>query len=138
FRSESAEEWFELWPSSMNMNIPNLHANRRLFRSYEPFMSNEVVKISATIPQKWKLNRRIFHKMAKPLLEPTKWIQHGDGWYPYFSWPFKSIVYAFMRINRKVGKVVGFNKGNQGPWGEWKTVTSDKEWHNSVKEYLAE
>ena len=36
YRPDSAEEWFELWPSSMNMNIPNIHANRRLFRSYEP------------------------------------------------------------------------------------------------------
>src|SRR5699024_6206260 len=32
FRKRSAEEWFALWPSSMNMNIPNWHANRRLFR----------------------------------------------------------------------------------------------------------
>src|SRR5690606_15657473 len=57
FRNDSAEEWFELWPSSMNMNIPNLHANRRLFRSYEPFTANDIVKLSAYVPQSWKLNR---------------------------------------------------------------------------------
>src|SRR5699024_12684462 len=38
YRKESAEEWFELWPSSMNRNITNIHANRRLFKSYEPFL----------------------------------------------------------------------------------------------------
>src|SRR5699024_8822250 len=34
---DSSNEWFELWPSSMNRNIPNIHTNRRLFKSYEPF-----------------------------------------------------------------------------------------------------
>src|SRR5699024_7696890 len=83
FRNESAEEWFELWPSSMNRNIPNIHANRRLFRSYEPFTSKDIVKLSATVPQKWKLNRRLFHRAAKPFLKSSKWLLHGDGWLPY-------------------------------------------------------
>src|SRR5699024_9257134 len=48
FREKSVDEWFELWPSSMNRNIPNIHANRRLFKSYEPFLSNQIVKISAS------------------------------------------------------------------------------------------
>lgn len=135
FRNESAEEWFELWPSSMNMNIPNIHANRRLFRSYEPFTSNEVVKISASVPQKWKLNRRLFHKMAKPLLEPTKWIQHGDGWYPYYSWPLKSIIAPITKTFRRVGRKLGIYTGNQGPWGDWHYMMSSDKWFSYIEEY---
>src|SRR5699024_6626893 len=135
FREESAEEWFELWPSSMNLNIPNLHVNRRLFRSYEPFMSNEVVKISAVVPQKWKLNRRLFHKAVKPLLKPTKWLFHGDGWLPYFPWYVNNFVQFFTWGHRQIGRRTGLIKGNQGPWGEWNTVMGSLEWKQSGKDF---
>lgn len=137
YRHQSAEEWFELWPSSMNKNIPNVHANRRLFRSYEPFLSNKVVKLSSTIPQKWKLNRLLFHKMAKPLLRSTKGVPHGDGWYPHYSWILKSITYPFMRAVRKCLEVFGVNKGVQGPWGNWNKVVSSREFSQSMHRYAS-
>src|SRR5699024_3172510 len=65
---DSSNEWFELWPSSMNRNIPNIHTNRRLFKSYEPFTCNEIVKISVSVRQDWKLNRKLFHKAVRPYL----------------------------------------------------------------------
>ncbi|WP_066190758.1 asparagine synthetase B family protein [Gracilibacillus timonensis] len=135
FRNESAEEWFELWPSSMNVNIPNLSANRRLFRSYEPFMSKDIVKIAAVTPQKWKLNRILFHKMSKPLLKPTKWLMHGDGWYPYYSWVSKSIFYPIIYTSRKVSKKLKIQKGNQGPWVEWSNLVQKKEFTYSADKY---
>ncbi|WNF37358.1 hypothetical protein RJD24_02535 [Bacillaceae bacterium IKA-2] len=135
FRNESAEEWFELWPSSMNMNIPNLHANRRLFKSYEPFLSKDVVKISASIPQKWKLNRRVFHKAAKPLLKPTKWLLHGEGRLPYFPWYINSFVQFVTWTYRQVGSRSGIIKGNQGPWGQWKVVMNSAEWDQAIDKY---
>lgn len=135
FRKESAEEWFELWPSSMNSNIPNIHANRRLFCSYEPFMSMDVVKISAIVPQKWKLNRKLFHKAAKPFLKPSKWLFHGDGWLPYFPWTINTFVQFTTWFYRQVAKRTGLIKGNQGPWGEWNVVTNSKEWEQSLINY---
>ncbi len=132
-RKESAEEWFELWPSSMNHNIPNIHANRRLFRSYEPFMSAEIVKISAAIPQKWKLNRRLFHQTAKPYLRPSKWLFHGDGWLPYFPWFVNSIVQFITWSYRHVAKRIGLIKGNQGPWAEWKKMIHSTEWEETIE-----
>src|SRR5699024_1276473 len=135
YRKESAEEWFELWPSSMNRNIPNIYANRRLFKSYEPFMSNEIVKISASIPQKWKLNRSLFQKVAKPYLKKSKWIFHGDGWLPYFSYRVNSILSFFTWTYRQFGRRFGFVKGNQGPWAEWKTVIRSKEWEQVKNNY---
>src|SRR5699024_11752559 len=80
YRKESAEEWFELWPSSMNRNIPNLHANRRLFKSYEPFLSNEIVNVIADTLQRWKLNKKLFHKTSKTYLISSKCILHFDVW----------------------------------------------------------
>ncbi|MFG6147468.1 hypothetical protein [Halobacillus sp. B23F22_1] len=135
FRHESFEEWFELWPSSMNMNIPNLHANRRLFRSYEPFMAKDVVKISATVPQKWKLNRRLFQKAAKPLLKPTKWLLHSDGRLPYYPWYVNSFVDFIMWTYRQAGRRIGIIKGNQGSWGEWSAVMNSESWERAKEAY---
>src|SRR5699024_7084925 len=49
-RPLSKLEWFNIYPCSMHNDMPNLYATRRLFKSYEPFISNEVVKISAAVP----------------------------------------------------------------------------------------
>lgn len=136
FRSESAEEWFELWPSSMNANIPNVHANRRLFRSYEPFTSKDVVKISASVPQKWKLNRKLFYPTAKRFLKPSKWLFHGDGWLPYFPWYINNFIRFTIWVYRQIGRKVGFIKGNQGPWGEWNIVINSPEWKQALANYF--
>ncbi|SEP76628.1 Asparagine synthetase B (glutamine-hydrolyzing) [Virgibacillus subterraneus] len=135
FRSESAEEWFQLWPISMNINIPNLHSNRRLFRTYEPFMAKDAVKISAAVPQKWKLNRRLFQKATKPLLKPTKWLFHVDGRLPYYPWYINSFVQFTSWINEGIGKRTGLIRGNQGPWTEWSTVMNSAEWEQAMSEY---
>lgn len=135
FRAESAEEWFELWPSSMNMNIPNLHGNRRLFRSYEPFMAKEIVKISATVPQSWKLNRRLFHKAAKPHFKHTKWLLHAKGQFPYYPW-YVNITPQFISwFIQRVSHRTGITKGNQGPWCDWKDVLESNEWKKLMEEY---
>ncbi|WP_431065367.1 hypothetical protein [Methylotuvimicrobium sp.] len=135
FRYESAEEWFYLWPITMQTEIPNVHGNRRLFRSYEPFMSKEVVKISAKAQQSWKLNRRLFHKAAKPLLYRTKWLLHGDGYLPYFSWwvnmPIKFVIWTW----RKIGIRTGVIKGNQGPWRDWNLVMKSEQFHQALLNY---
>lgn len=135
FRSESAEEWFERWPISMNINIPNLHANRRLFRTYEPFMAKDAVKISAAVPQKWKLNRRLFQKATKPLLKPTKWLFHVDGRLPYYPWYFNSFIQFASWIKQGIGERAGLIKGNQGPWTEWSTVMKSPEWEQAINDY---
>jgi len=135
YRKESAEEWFELWPSSMNRNIPNIHANRRLFKSYEPFLSNEIVKVSARIPQKWKLNRNLFNMIARPYLKTSKWVLHGDGWYPYYSYKFNAIISFITWTNRQMGKRIGYIKGNQGPWASWKKIINSEKWEQKVSDY---
>lgn len=135
FREATADEWFELWPSSMNPAIANLHANRRLFRSYEPFLANDIIKISASIPQKWKLNRRLFHKMAKPLLKDSRLVKHSGGWYPYYSWVLKSIMDPIAYFSRNIGRKTGVIQGNQGPWSEWDELVKTKKWNEKFEDY---
>lgn len=135
YRNESAEEWFELWPSSMNDASPNVHVNRRLFRSYEPFMANGVVKISAAVPQKWKLNRRIFHKMAKPYFKQTKWLFHSDGRLPYFPWYINSGIQLAVWGYQQTTSRMGLDKKYQGSWGEWNLFLKNGEFQKKIDQY---
>lgn len=128
FRGESAEEWFELWPASMNMNIPNLHGNRRLFRSYEPFMSTVSVKVSASVPQRWKTNRRLFHKTMQPLFKPSRGVLHADGWLPYWPWWANVPLKLTNWLIRTTAIKLGIINRNQGPWWDWQTLWSSSIW----------
>ncbi|KOF08665.1 hypothetical protein AC739_19030 [Planococcus glaciei] len=134
-RAKSADEWFELWPSSMNSDLPSVHANRRLFRSYEPYMGNDIVKICASVPQKWTLNRRLFRHVARPYLEQSKWLLHSDGRLPYFPWYINSFVqfgvWSFQQISKRTGLVKGF----QGPWGEWEAIMKSQEYQEYIYKY---
>src|SRR5699024_7805087 len=128
FRKNTANEWFMLWPISMNSSSPNIHANRRLFCSYEPFISSEVVKLSASIPQSWKLNRKLFHYAAKPYLKRTKWLFHGKGTLPYYSWKINTFIHFNTWLYRKIAQRTGILKGNQGPWGDWRKMVRNEKW----------
>src|SRR5699024_4314100 len=134
-RKDSAAEWFMLWPISMNSSSPNIHANRRLFCSYEPFISAEIVKLSASVPQAWKTNRKLFHRAAKPYLKRSKWLFHGKGTLPYYSWKLNTFVQFIVWCYRQVAERTGILKGNQGPWGDWKRMVISDEWNNFINIY---
>ncbi len=131
-RPESAREWYELWPCSMNRISPNLHGNRRLFRSYEPFTSCGVVKISARIPRTWKLNRRLSQRMSKPLFAPSRFLPHAEGWLPYFSWPLNTVLHAVTFPLFTVAELTGLVRGAQGPWCNWKSIMKSDAWQTAV------
>jgi asparagine synthetase B (glutamine-hydrolysing) len=135
FRKMSAEEWFDLWPSNMNLTMPNLHFNRRLFRSYEPFLDNKIVKISALIPQSWKMNRRVFQIAVKPLLKDTKWLLHSKGYLPYYPWYINVFVQFFVLSYRFALQKLGVLKGNQGPWNDWEAVQKSTKWDEVIEKY---
>lgn len=134
YRTTSAEEWFELWPASMNVNITNFHGNRRLFRSYEPFMSHRVVMISARTPQSWKLNRRLFQKAVKPFLEPTKHLFHGEGKLPYYPWYVNLFVHGTIWTGRSMKDKIR-PSSYQGPWFEWDKVLNSPEAEGLVENH---
>jgi hypothetical protein len=134
-RAKSASEWFNLWPVSMHNDIPNIYTNRRLFRSYEVFTCKEAVKVSASVPTSWKLNRRLFNKMARPFLRPSRWIFHADGRLPYFPWWVNSPVQFVVWFTRQIRTRTGMIKGNQGPWGDWKWIAGCEKWQEMIAEY---
>lgn len=135
YRKNSAEEWFELWPFSLIDAGTNVQVNRRLFRIYEPFMANEIVKIASITPQHWKLNRRLFYKMAKPYLKKTKWLMHSDGRLPYFPWYVNSFLQVGTWGYQQLSKRIGLVKEFQGPWGEWKWLFESGEFQKYIDKY---
>lgn len=132
-RPITAHEWFVLRPATMRTAIPNLYTTRRLFRSYEPFMCKEAVKVSAAVPTEWKLNRRLFNRTMRPFLRKSKWLLHSDGRLPYFSWmvniPVQGVVWSFQQL----GQRSGFVKNHQGPWADWRAVAKSHEWSEIVR-----
>lgn len=134
-RPESAQEWFELWPATMRVAIPNLYSNRRLFASHEIFMAKESVKTAARVPVSWKLNRRLFNKAFKPALKPSRFIPHADGGLPYYSWWVNSPLKFAIWLYRQIAKRTGLNRKNEGPWNDWRAVLASKGWEDSVDSF---
>lgn len=134
-RPASGKESFNNWPISMHSDIAYLYSNRRLFRSYEPFMSKTVVKTSARVPTSWKLNRRLFVKGLHPFLEPSRWMLHANGRLPYYSWLLNMPIHFTIWFGRRTGKNLGFVKGNQGPWGDRQRMMTSDVWRNYVEKY---
>lgn len=133
-RPTTTNEWFVLYPASMRVAIPNYYSTRRLFKSYEPFLSHESVKIAASVPTLWKLNRRLFNRAMKPFLKPSKWVLHADGRLPYFGFitnmPLQFSIWFYRHLATRLGLI----KGNQGPWGDWGNVFSSEQWDSQLQE----
>lgn len=131
-RPHSYREWYSFLPASM----PNFHSSRRLFRSYEPFMCNEVVKVSAAVPTSWKLNRRLFQRAVKPFLKPSRWVLHADGRLPYLPFwanvPLQGSVWFWHKLAKRLR--LG-EKGYPGPWADWKAVIASESWQAATAEY---
>lgn len=133
-RPSSYQEWFNIYPLSMHKDMPNLYSTRRLFKSYEPFMCTEAVKVAATVPTPWKLNRRLFNRAMKPFLKPSKWVLHADGRLPYFGFITNMPLQFSIWFYRHLATRLGIIKGNQGPWGDWGNVFSSEQWNSQLQE----
>lgn len=133
-RPNSYQEWFNIYPLSMHNDMPNLYSTRRLFKSYEPFMCTEAVKVAASVATPWKLNRRLFNRAMKPFLKPSKWVLHADGRLPYFGYitnmPLQFSIWFYRHLATRLGLI----KGNQGPWGDWGNVFSSEQWDSQLQE----
>jgi len=130
FRTEDYAEWARFWPSSIRVALPNLSTNRRLFRTYEPFLCNDVVKLSAAVPVKWKQKKRLYHKAMHPYLKKSRWLIHQEGSLPYYPWWINAIpmfMLSVWRIRKKVLKPSPA-KAHEGPWGNWKNTMNTPAW----------
>lgn len=98
-------------------------------------MSKDIVKVSASVPQKWKMNRKLFLAVAKPLLEPAKWLMHGDGRFPYFPWYVNIWIQFFYWLWEELLKKLKVINGNQGSWADWDAVFQSKAWKQTLHLY---
>ena len=124
-RPKSAAEWFTLWPTSMRITMASFQSSRRLFRTYEPFTAAEVVKIAASSPVSWKLNRRLFHRAVQPLLEPVKSLPHSDGRMPYYPW-YNIVAHGGGWLRRKIE--IRNARDDQGAWTSFGTMSKSDVW----------
>lgn len=117
-RLHSSHEWFALWPYTMRETSPNITVNRRLFPSYEVYLSNKVVKVSSVVPVCWKTNRKLFNRATKKYLSKSKYIKHADGRLPYYPWHLNLFIQLPTWSEKVIRKLFRQNHNN-GPWANW-------------------
>ena len=132
-RPNSAEEWFYFWPAGYTW-LPHLITNRRLFRAYFPFLANKVVKVAAAVPQKWKLQRRLFTRAYRPLYKRSWYLPHSYGWFPYFPWYINLFIkYPVVKYLRLL-ETLGIDK-HQHPWFDWNNIENTSQYFQSSNQY---
>lgn len=137
WRPRTAHQWFHLYPSTMRSTLGYFQSNRRLFRSYEPFMCHDVVRISASIPDRWKTGRRLFHRAFCDDLLPAATVVHPKGHFPHRAHWANIVMRPVSRLQRSLRKSVGVDQGNQGPWGDWSNIQKHSAWRQDLR-YLAQ
>ena len=138
FRPVSADEWSFIYPFTMRKYAANLHGNRRLWRAREPFMSNAVVKIAASVPQAWKAERRLFHRAFRPLLAPSWYVPHTRNRLPYFPHTVNIAARPLLGLAREARALLtGTLRENQESWPVWGELVESPEARAAVLRYPA-
>ena len=119
-RPASADEWSFIYPFSMRKYATVFHGNRRLFRSHEPFMSNAVVRLAASVPQAWKLDRALFYRAMRPLLARSWYVPHTRNRLPYFPHPVNAAARPLLGLARGARALLtGTWNAGQESWPRW-------------------
>lgn len=122
-RPQSADEWTRIWPASHLLTLGHLAANRRSHAVYEPFVDSAIVKLSASFPMIWKINRKLFYASMKPLLRDTRHVPHPRGIYPYYGLgvnvPVQFLTILWEKMQSAMWRMGGRTRPNQGPWPVW-------------------
>lgn len=126
--SDNRDQWFAIWPSTMRSSITNIHVNRRLFASFEPFLCKEAVKVCAAVPVQWKLNRRLFWRAFRSALCPSRWHRHADGRFPFFPWWVNFPIHFGTSLFRAVARRLKISTSYQGPWCDWNALGRSPEY----------
>jgi hypothetical protein len=123
FRPATAAEWEKLWPFTQRRHSGNLHGNRRMFASQEPYHANALVTLAASIPTEWKRHRRLFHAAMKPLFRRSWAVPHSRWRFPYFGAAANLPLTVGLRVTRGVRAVLtGQVRARQQPWPKWRVV----------------
>jgi hypothetical protein len=138
FRPETAGEWERLWPFTQRKHSANLHGNRRLFASQEPYHANAVVTLAAAVPTEWKRHRRLFHAAMKPLFRRSWTVPHSRWRFPYFGTAANLPLTAGLRVTRGVRALLtGQVRARQQPWPKWRVVARSDAATAKLQRYAA-
>ncbi|HEU4884904.1 MAG TPA: asparagine synthase-related protein [Longimicrobium sp.] len=119
-RPASADEWSFIYPFSMRKYATVFGGNRRLMRMHEPFMSNRVVRLAASVPQAWKLDRALFYRAMRPLLAPSWYVPHTRNRLPYFPHPVNAAARPLLGLARGARALLtGTWNAGQESWPRW-------------------
>jgi len=135
-RPLTAQEWSRLWPITHHRDVVGYQGNRRLFRTFEPFMDSALIKISAGTPQQWKLNRALFRAAFCESFSRSRFILHaGEGHFPAFGVGFNFLAVPAVQFSRAVKRrVLGLAEFAQGPWPRFDLVFKSAAMQTIVKE----
>lgn len=122
FMPSTADEWAFLWPISNDSATPNITGSRRLFANYEPFNDCEIIKLSASVPHSWKLNRKLFNKAFKRPLRKSKFLPHTNGRLPYFPWQVNTLLAFFHWSVDKTRQLTKTETTIQGSWTDFNAL----------------
>jgi asparagine synthetase B (glutamine-hydrolysing) len=135
-RRESADEWSFIYPFSMRKYATVFHGNRRLFRSHEPFMCNGVVKLAASVPQAWKLDRALFYRAMRPLLARSWYVPHTRNRMPYFPHPVNAAARPLLGLARGTRALLtGTWNAGQESWPDWDDLVRTPLMHAKAAEH---
>lgn len=119
-RPASADEWSFIYPFSMRKYATVFGGNRRLMRMHEPFMSNRVVRLAASVPQAWKLDRGLFYRAMRPLLARSWYVPHTRNRLPYFPHPVNAAARPLLGLARGTRALLtGTWNAGQESWPQW-------------------
>ena len=119
-RPASADEWSYIYPFSMRKYAAVLHGNRRLFATHEPFMCNAVVRLAASVPQVWKVDRALFSRAVRPLLARSWYVPHTRNRLPYFPHAVNAAARPLLGLARGARALLtGAAGAPQESWPVW-------------------
>ncbi|WP_420130092.1 asparagine synthase-related protein [Longimicrobium sp.] len=132
-RPESADEWSFIYPFSVRRYATVFQGNRRLFRSHEPFMSNAVVQLAASVPQAWKLDRALFYRAMRPLLARSWYVPHTRNRMPYFPQPVNAVARPLLGVARGARALLtGTWNAGQESWPDWDDLVRTPPMHEKT------
>jgi asparagine synthetase B (glutamine-hydrolysing) len=135
-RPHSADEWQFIYPFSMRKYAAVLHGNRRLFATHEPFMSNAVVSLAASVPQAWKLDRKLFYRAVRPLLARSWWVPHTRNRLPYFPHAVNAAARPLLGLARGARALVtGTLSAPQESWPDWDALARTPLMRKKLREH---
>lgn len=101
FRPKTGEVWADFWPISQDYEMVFYSSNRRLYRAFEPFLCRDVVEIASNTPPEWQVNQKFFHRIGAKEFSKTRFVPHGSGFFPAFSWRVNFFAEPIVRLCRR-------------------------------------